>query len=190
MWLKILEKILKKWGDVRFETKLVDIIIEDNQLKEVVLENNEGTYKEKVDQLVLAIGHSVRKTYEMLLSKTIRNLQKAFCSGNAVLNIVKNLLIKTNMENFYDHPALKRLIINWRCIQVKKRGVYTFCMCPVVMSRNATSEEKRLKVVNRMSNYKSSDNKYANSVSHVNSRHLMILVVSHPLVLGCIFKEN
>ena len=47
MWLKIIRKDIEKCGDVRFETKLVDIIIEDNQLKEVVLENNEGTYKEK-----------------------------------------------------------------------------------------------------------------------------------------------
>ena len=37
----------------RFETKLVDIIVENNQIKEVVLENKEGTYKEKVDQLGL-----------------------------------------------------------------------------------------------------------------------------------------
>ena len=33
MWLKILEKILKNVEMFDFETKLVDIIIEDNQLK-------------------------------------------------------------------------------------------------------------------------------------------------------------
>ena len=76
---------------------MVDIIIEDNQLKEVVLENNEGTYKEKVDQLVLAIGHSARKTYEMLY-QTIRNLSKAFAVGMRIEHS-QEFINKTNMEN-------------------------------------------------------------------------------------------
>lgn len=91
--VKNIRKDIEKCGDVRFETKLVDIIIEDNQLKEVVLENNEGTYKEKVDQLVLAIGHSARKTYEMLYQKQLEISQKLL-QWECVLNIVKNLLIK------------------------------------------------------------------------------------------------
>ena len=152
-------------GDVRFETKLVDIIIEDNQLKEVVLENNEGTYKEKVDQLVLAIGHSARKTYEMLYQKQLEISQKAFAVGMRIEHS-QEFINKSQYGKFYDHPALKAADYKLAVHTSQKRGVYTFCMCPGGYVMNAASEEKRL-VVNGMSNYKR-DNKYANSAVLVN----------------------
>ena len=86
------------WRSAVFETKLVDLIVENNQIKEVVLENKEGTYKEKVDQLVLAIGHSARNTYEMLYQKQLEISQKAFAVGMRIEHS-QELLIKTNMEN-------------------------------------------------------------------------------------------
>ncbi|MFR6573326.1 MAG: NAD(P)/FAD-dependent oxidoreductase [Faecalibacillus intestinalis] len=163
--VKNIRKDIEKCGDVRFETKLVDIIIEDNQLKEVVLENNEGTYKEKVDQLVLAIGHSARKTYEMLYQKQLEISQKAFAVGMRIEHS-QEFINKSQYGKFYDHPALKAADYKLAVHTSQKRGVYTFCMCPGGYVMNAASEEKRL-VVNGMSNYKR-DNKYANSAVLVN----------------------
>lgn len=163
--VKNIRKDIEKCGDVRFETKLVDIIIEDNQLKEVVLENNEGTYKEKVDQLVLAIGHSARKTYEMLYQKQLEISQKAFAVGMRIEHS-QEFINKNQYGKFYDHPALKAADYKLAVHTSQKRGVYTFCMCPGGYVMNAASEEKRL-VVNGMSNYKR-DNKYANSAILVN----------------------
>ena len=142
-----------------------DIINEDNQLKEVVLENNEGTYKEKVDQLVLAIGHSARKTYEMLYQKQLEISQKAFAVGMRIEHS-QEFINKSQYGKFYDHPALKAADYKLAVHTSQKRGVYTFCMCPGGYVMNAASEEKRL-VVNGMSNYKR-DNKYANSAVLVN----------------------
>ena len=150
--VKNIRKDIEKCGDVRFETKLVDIIIEDNQLKEVVLENNEGTYKEKVDQLVLAIGHSARKTYEMLYQKQLEISQKAFAVGMRIEHS-QEFINKNQYGKFYDHPALKAADYKLAVHTSQKRGVYTFCMCPGGYVMNAASEEKRL-VVNGMSNYK------------------------------------
>ena len=122
--VKNIRKDIEKCGDVRFETKLVDIIIEDNQLKEVVLENNEGTYKEKVDQLVLAIGHSARKTYEMLYQKQLEISQKAFAVGMRIEHS-QEFINKNQYGKFYDHPALKaadyKLAVH---TSQKKRSLY------------------------------------------------------------------
>jgi uncharacterized FAD-dependent dehydrogenase len=131
--VKNIRKDIEKCGDVRFETKLVDIIIEDNQLKEVVLENNEGTYKEKVDQLVLAIGHSARKTYEMLYQKQLEISQKAFAVGMRIEHS-QEFINKNQYGKFYDHPALKAADYKLACIQVKKEeSILSVCVL-VVMS--------------------------------------------------------
>ena len=149
--VKNIRKDIEKCGDVRFETKLVDIIIEDNQLKEVVLENNEGTYKEKVDQLVLAIGHSARKTYEMIYQKQLEISQKAFAVGMRIEHS-QEFINKNQYGKFYDHPALKAADYKLAVHTSQKRGVYTFCMCPGGQVVAAASEEGRL-VTNGMSRF-------------------------------------
>ena len=156
---------IEKCGEVRFETKLVDLIVENNQIKEVVLENKEGTYKEKVDQLVLAIGHSARNTYEMLYQKQLEISQKAFAVGMRIEHS-QEFINKSQYGKFYNHPALKAADYKLAVHTSQKRGVYTFCMCPGGYVMNAASEENRL-VVNGMSNYKR-DNKFANSAILVN----------------------
>ena len=158
--VKNIRKDIEKCGDVRFETKLVDIIIEDNQLKEVVLENNEGTYKEKVDQLVLAIGHSARKTYEMLYQKQLEISQKAFAVGMRIEHS-QEFINKSQYGKFYNHPALKAADYKLAVHTSQKRGVYTFCMCPGGYVVNASSEPGRL-AVNGMS-YQARDSRNANS---------------------------
>ena len=158
--VKNIRKDIEKCGDVRFETKLVDIIIEDNQLKEVVLENNEGIYKEKVDQLILAIGHSARKTYEMLYQKQLEISQKAFAVGMRIEHS-QEFINKSQYGKFYDHPALKAADYKLAVHTSQKRGVYTFCMCPGGYVVNASSEAGRL-AVNGMS-YSGRDGQNANS---------------------------
>ena len=163
--VKNIRKDIEKCGEVRFETKLVDLIVENNQIKEVVLENKEGTYKEKVDQLVLAIGHSARNTYEMLYQKQLEISQKAFAVGMRIEHS-QEFINKSQYGKFYNHPALKAADYKLAVHTSQKRGVYTFCMCPGGYVMNAASEENRL-VVNGMSNYKR-DNKFANSAILVN----------------------
>ena len=125
----------------------------------------EGTYKEKVDQLVLAIGHSARNTYEMLYQKQLEISQKAFAVGMRIEHS-QEFINKSQYGKFYNHPALKAADYKLAVHTSQKRGVYTFCMCPGGYVMNAASEENRL-VVNGMSNYKR-DNKFANSAILVN----------------------
>ena len=147
--VKNIRKDIEKCGEVRFETKLVDLIVENNQIKEVVLENKEGTYKEKVDQLVLAIGHSARNTYEMLYQKQLEISQKAFAVGMRIEHS-QEFINKSQYGKFYNHPALKAADYKLAVHTSQKRGVYTFCMCPGGYVVNASSEKEML-AVNGMS---------------------------------------
>ena len=113
----------------------------------------------------MAIGHSARKTYEMLYQKQLEISQKAFAVGMRIEHS-QEFINKSQYGKFYDHPALKAADYKLAVHTSQKRGVYTFCMCPGGYVMNAASEEKRL-VVNGMSNYKR-DNKYANSAILVN----------------------
>ena len=151
--VKNIRKDIEKCGEVRFETKLVDLVIENNQLKEVVLENKEGTYKEKVDQLVLAIGHSARETFYLLHEKNITMAPKPFAVGVRIEHPQK--MINESQYGKYAHllpPANYKLTYTTK----DNRGVYSFCMCPGGFVVNASSQEGHL-AINGMSNYNRSE---------------------------------
>lgn len=56
--------------------------------------------------MVLAIGHSARKTYEMLYQKQLEISQKAFAVGMRIEHS-QEFINKNQYGKFYDHPALK-----------------------------------------------------------------------------------
>ena len=64
----IRKQIIKLGGEVRFDTQLTDINIENNKLTSIILNNQEEI---KTNHLVLAIGYSARDTYEMLYNKKL-----------------------------------------------------------------------------------------------------------------------
>jgi uncharacterized FAD-dependent dehydrogenase len=57
------EEIIALGGEVRFQQKVTDVLIEDGQLTGVVLESGEQMHSRHV---VLALGHSARDTFRML----------------------------------------------------------------------------------------------------------------------------
>lgn len=156
----IREAIIDFGGQVYFETKLIDFTVKDNHLDKVILLQNNQKKEMKVDQLVLAIGHSARDTYEMLYHKGLELKQKPFAVGLRIEH-PQEFINKQQYGKFYNHPALAAADYKLAVHTSGHRGVYTFCMCPGGYVMNASSEEKRV-CVNGMSNYHR-DNKYANS---------------------------
>ena len=65
-------------GEVLFDTKLTDILIENNQIKGIELNNDT---KIKTSQLILATGHSARDIFRMLDQKKILIEAKPFALG-------------------------------------------------------------------------------------------------------------
>lgn len=143
-------------GEVRFSTRLDDIVIEEKELKAVV--TNKGVVE--TDTLILAIGHSARDTFEVLYEKKLPMEQKPFSIGVRIEHPQEMI----NRAQYGDPKLAEKLgaadyKLNHRC--ENGRGVYTFCMCPGGHVINASSEDKTA-VTNGMSN-SGRDSFYANS---------------------------
>ncbi len=117
--------ILDSGGEIRFESKVVDIQIENNVARGVVLENGEEIHANAV---VLATGHSARDIYELLHNKGVRIEPKSFAVGVRLEHpqeLIDSIQYHSNGRNKYLPPASYSLVE-----QVDGRGVYSFCMCP------------------------------------------------------------
>lgn len=156
------KEILSLGGEVRFETKFVDF--KEDQGHYVCLEHDGKQSWEEVDDLVLAIGHSARDTYEMLSHK-LTMTPKAFAVGVRIEQLQEDIN-KHQYKGAAHHPSLKAAPYKLAVHTSLGRGVYTFCMCPggVVVP---SSEEEGLLCINGMSYY-ARDQKNANSAILVN----------------------
>ena len=140
-------KIIEYGGEIRYNTCLTDLIIKDNEIKEIVVNDNETI---KTNNLVLALGNGARDTFQMLLDRNLNITSKPFAVGIRIQHPQK-LIDKAQYgtNNFNLPPSSYKLTYT----SSNKRGVYTFCMCPGGYVINAMSEKERL-VINGMSNYK------------------------------------
>lgn len=143
----IRERILSLGGEIFFETKLEDLTIKNGLITEI----KTNRFSMQVDDVILAIGHSARDTFEMLLRKNIILSPKPFSVGVRVEH-------RQNDVNFslYGNSAGNPLLPKGEYQLSKRnkdgRAVYTFCMCPGGYVVPASSEEKTV-VTNGMSEF-------------------------------------
>ena len=140
------EKIIEMGGTFRFNTKLTDLVIENNSLKEIIVNNEEHI---SCEVLVLAIGHSARDTFEMLLKNKLVMEPKPFAVGLRVMHNQNMINESQYGKKYKDILPVASYKLTY---QAKNRGVYSFCMCPGGYVVNASSEEKSL-AINGMSNH-------------------------------------
>lgn len=153
----IREKIKSLGGDVLFSSKLEDIKIEDNKVKYIIVNGKEI----QCENLIVAIGHSSRDTYEMLNKVGVFMEPKAFAIGVRIEH-PQEVINKSQYGDMYKHPRLKAAEYRLTYQSEKlKRAVYSFCMCPGGVVVAAASENERL-VSNGMS-YHARDLENANS---------------------------
>ncbi len=101
--------------------------------------------------LCLCVGHSARDTYKMLMKHGIQLVPKPFSVGVRIEHLradIDRAMYGDEALSEILGPAEYNLSYN-----TKKRGVYTFCMCPGGEVVAAASEEDGV-VVNGMSDYK------------------------------------
>ena len=149
------KEILHFGGEVLFNTKLEEIVVENDRV--VSVKTNKGDLP--CSLLVLAVGHSARDTFAMLSSHSVDMLAKSFSVGVRVEHLQKDIDVAL-YGNFAGHPKLPKGEYNLSCHN-GDRGVYTFCMCPGGQVVAAASEEGGV-VTNGMSNFLR-DGKNANS---------------------------
>ena len=152
--------ILENGGEIRFETKLTDIIVDGGKVSEIIVNDNEHI---NVDNLVLALGHSARDTFKMLYDKKLHMESKAFAVGVRMEH--KQALIDDAMYGMNHQDSIDGLLgaadYKLTAHASNGRSVYSFCMCPGGYVVNASSEEGML-AVNGMS-YSKRDSENANS---------------------------
>ena len=150
------EQILEWGGQVRFQSQMTDVDVQDGKVKGIWINHEEYLACEK---LVLATGHSARDTFAMLYEKEVPMEAKSFAVGLRVEHPQKMINeSQYGMADAGDFGAASYKVV---AQADNGRGVYSFCMCPGGYVVNASSEEGRL-AVNGMS-YSGRNGQNANS---------------------------
>lgn len=151
------EEIIALGGEVRFESKVTDLLLDDGQLQGVVLDSGETLRSRHV---VLALGHSARDTFRMLHRQGVFMEAKPFAVGFRIEH-PQGLIDQARLGKYAGHPELGAA--DYKLVHHARNGraVYSFCMCPGGTVVAATSEPGRV-VTNGMSQY-SRNERNANS---------------------------
>ena len=151
-------EIIRLGGDIRFSSHVTDILIQDNAVKGVVVNGKEHVY---TDNVILAIGHSARDTFDMLYEHNIMMEPKNFAVGVRIQHSQE--MIDTEMYGYSHRKSnvLKASDYKLTGHATNGRSVFSFCMCPGGYVVNASSEEGRI-AVNGMS-YSDRNSENANS---------------------------
>lgn len=136
------EEIIRMGGEVRFYSQVTDILPKEQCL---VINDVE---KIAAGAAILAIGHSARDTFEMLLEREISMEAKSFAVGVRVEH--RQERIDAVMYGRKTRGSLPPASYKLAEKAGNGRGVYTFCMCPGGYVVNASSEDGYL-AVNGMS---------------------------------------
>ena len=144
-------------GEIRFKSRVDDILIDNHQVQGVVLSGGEQIPTRHV---VLAIGHSARDTFEMLHKRGVYLEAKPFSIGFRIEH-PQSLIDRNRFGIHAGNPILGAADYKLVHHASNGRSVYSFCMCPGGTVVAATSEVGRV-VTNGMSQY-SRNERNANS---------------------------
>jgi len=135
-------------GEIRFESRVEDLVIEEGCVRAVVLQTGETI---RADHIVLALGHSARDTFALLARRGVFMAAKPFAVGLRIEH-PQSLIDKARYGKFAGHPLLGAA--DYKLVHHAKNGrdVYSFCMCPGGQVVAATSEPGCV-VTNGMSQY-------------------------------------
>lgn len=152
----IREQIIASGGEVFFEKKMVDFILDKDEIKGIVTADRDNIYANAV---ILATGHSARDIFTLLYKKNILIEAKPFALGVRIehpQNIIDAAQYHCLFRGDFLPPASYSLVE-----QVDGKGVFSFCMCPGGIIAPAATNPNEL-VVNGWSPSKR-NNPYANS---------------------------
>ncbi|MAO66385.1 MAG: FAD-binding protein [Balneola sp.] len=117
--------ILHNGGEIHFNTRVTDLIIDSSSIKGVEAQHGTKFYAKSV---ILATGHSARDIFELLHRKGIEIELKPLAIGVRVehpQSLIDTIQYSCVSRGEYLPPADYSIVK-----QVGDRGVYSFCMCP------------------------------------------------------------
>ena len=153
------ETIEAAGGEVHFNSRVTDFIIENGEMRGVKTDSCEV----KGVAVLLATGHSARDIFHLCQNNKVKIEAKPFALGVRIEHpqpLIDQIQYKCEDKGEY-LPASAYSLVSQTQIQGIERGVFSFCMCPggfIVPAATAPGEL----VVNGMSPSRR-DSKYANS---------------------------
>ena len=154
-------EIINLGGEMRFDTRMQDVLIEETGgVRQVVGVRLASGEEIPTRHLTIAIGHSARDTFEMLYERGVYIEAKPFSIGFRVehpQSLIDVCRFGPNAGNKLLGAADYKIVHH----ASNGRSVYSFCMCPGGTVVAASSEEGRV-VTNGMSQY-SRNERNANS---------------------------
>ncbi|MFZ2986874.1 NAD(P)/FAD-dependent oxidoreductase [Ideonella sp.] len=149
---KIRADITALGGEIRFEQRVTDVLIEgtgeQRHLRGLTLASGETL---RTDHVVLALGHSARDTFTMLHQRGVYMEAKPFSIGYRIEH-PQSVIDQARFGPNAGHPILGAADYKLVHHASNGRAVYSFCMCPGGTVVAATSEPERV-VTNGMSQY-------------------------------------
>ena len=146
---RIREELIRCGADVLFDTQLTDIVIRNGRVSAAVIRGEGGERVIECDELVLAVGHSARDTFELIERMGLPIEPKPFSVGVRIEHLREN--INRSMYGAR-HRELPAAYYKHSVHLEDGRGVYTFCMCPGGTVVAAASETEGV-VTNGMSEF-------------------------------------
>jgi uncharacterized FAD-dependent dehydrogenase len=150
-------QIIALGGEIRFEQRVTDFLIDDEsggrRLRGLtVLDVRSGQHHElRADQVIIALGHSSRDTFEQLHARGVFMESKPFSVGFRIEH-PQGMIDRARLGDHAGHPLLGAADYKLVHHAANGRAVYSFCMCPGGTVVAATSEVGRV-VTNGMSQY-------------------------------------
>ena len=145
----IREELIRLGADVYFDTKLTDIIRKDGRVTAAEVEHKGSRSLIECREIVLAVGHSARDTFELIHNMGVRTEPKAFSVGMRIEHLRENI---DRSQYGAAHSRLPAAYYKQNVHLKDGRGVYTFCMCPGGVVVAAQSEPDSI-VTNGMSEF-------------------------------------
>jgi uncharacterized protein len=145
---KMREQIIALGGEVRFESHVTDLLIENGGIEGVGLASGEQVPGRHV---VLALGHSSRDTFRLLERRGVHLDAKPFAIGFRIEH-PQSMIDAARLGSHAGNPLLGAA--DYKLVHHARNGraAYSFCMCPGGTVVAATSEPQRV-VTNGMSQY-------------------------------------
>ncbi len=135
-------------GEIRFQSRVTGLHIEQGHVRGVRLASGEEI---AASQVILALGHSARDTFEMLHAAGVFMEAKPFAVGFRIEH-PQSLIDKARLGPNAGNPLLGAADYKLVYHASNGRAVYSFCMCPGGQVVAATSEANCV-VTNGMSQY-------------------------------------
>ncbi len=158
------ESILRAGGDIRFDTKVTDLIIDNGVMRGVITATGDELTGLGV---ILATGHSARDVFTLLHKRNVLIEAKSFAMGvriehqQSLIDALQYHQPRGTLHRNDYLPAASYSLVTQTRHKGIERGVFSFCMCPggfIVPAATAPGEL----VVNGMSPSRR-DSKFANS---------------------------